>query len=142
MPAEDEVTLSSAVNENPPSSASTNSRKDSTSQQLPADAFFLQNRLYSVIASKSLGGFELVLLHSPWHAGEDCWTGTDGDYSVIVITLTFVLLLVLAVFSSVSSLFYIATLLSRSSHNPFWIPISCAPLLSTRSPPPWLVCVS
>ena len=50
--------------------------KDPSLPAPPVDAFFLSNKLYSVISSKSLGGFELVLLHSPWHGTSDCWTGT------------------------------------------------------------------
>ena len=41
----------------------------------PSEAFFLPNRLYSVISCRNVGGFELVLLHSPWQSNDDCWTG-------------------------------------------------------------------
>jgi hypothetical protein len=40
-----------------------------------AEASFLPNKLYSVIAGKSIGGFELILLHNPWNESQECWTG-------------------------------------------------------------------
>ena len=43
-----------------------------------SDHSFLPNRLYSVVAAKAIGGFELLLLHNPWHASMDCWR---GDFS-------------------------------------------------------------
>ena len=51
------------------------SRKESSTLTAPIDAFFLNNRLYSVITTRSIGGFELILLHNPWHSTADCWTG-------------------------------------------------------------------
>ena len=43
-----------------------------------SDHSFLPNRLYSVVAAKAIGGFELLLLHNPWHASMDCWRGDFG----------------------------------------------------------------
>ena len=64
----------------PPSNFGPGSRTDSSSSvasafMLPSEACFLPNRLYSVISCRNVGGFELVLLHSPWHSTGDCWTG-------------------------------------------------------------------
>ena len=76
MQVDDEgASLSSGPGDNSGDGPQSTSRKDNTSSQ--EDASFLQNKLYSVIASKSLGGFELVLLHSPWHESADCWRGEE-----------------------------------------------------------------
>ena len=71
---EEDMTLASPSNFGP------GSRTDSSSSVasafvLPSEACFLPNRLYSVISCRNVGGFELVLLHSPWHSTGDCWTG-------------------------------------------------------------------
>lgn len=53
----------------------------------PVVSCFLPNKLYSVVSAKLLGGFELVLLHSPWHGASECWTGVHPSrhtYSAVL----------------------------------------------------------
>lgn len=42
---------------------------------------FHENRVYSIIACRDAGGFELVLLHNPWYSNEPCWRGTWSEES-------------------------------------------------------------
>ena len=62
-----------------PGGSSSPSREESGALMAPIDAFFLPNRLYSVITTRSIGGFELILLHNPWHSIAECWTGKLGE---------------------------------------------------------------
>lgn len=45
-------------------------------------ATFLTNRVYSVVATKDIYGFELVLLHNPWEESLNCWKGDWGNKAV------------------------------------------------------------
>lgn len=59
----------------------TNNQTEEEKEKDVHDHSFLPNRLYSVVAAKAIGGFELVLLHNPWHASLDCWRGDFGQDS-------------------------------------------------------------
>jgi hypothetical protein len=45
------------------------------------EAEFIMNRLYSVITLRTIAGFDLVLLHNPWHAVSQCWLGEWSNKS-------------------------------------------------------------
>jgi hypothetical protein len=45
------------------------------------DHNFIPNRLYSVIACRDLGGYELVLMHNPWNHPNYNWSGEWSDHS-------------------------------------------------------------
>lgn len=54
---------------------------DHDGEESRAEDSFLQNRIYSVIACRDIGGFELILLHNPWAASPNCWKGSWSDDS-------------------------------------------------------------
>lgn len=45
------------------------------------DHFFVPNRLYSIVMCRDHGGYELVLMHSPWTDPGYVWTGEWSDSS-------------------------------------------------------------
>jgi calpain-5 len=45
------------------------------------DQHFIPNKLYSVIACRDVGGYELVLMHNPWFHPNYTWTGEWSDVS-------------------------------------------------------------
>lgn len=45
------------------------------------DGGFIPNRLYSVILTRDIGGYELVLMHSPWYNQAYQWSGEWSDLS-------------------------------------------------------------
>jgi hypothetical protein len=56
----------------------------------PVVSCFLPNKLYSVVSAKLIGGFELVLLHSPWHGASECWTGIHpAALSSLILLVTY-----------------------------------------------------
>lgn len=55
--------------------------KEDLNDDSKAEDHFLHNRLYSVIACRDIGGFELILLHNPWDAHPSCWRGSWSEDS-------------------------------------------------------------
>jgi hypothetical protein len=49
--------------------------------EIKVDRNFIPNRLYSVVACRELGGYELVLMHNPWVHSNYGWAGEWSDHS-------------------------------------------------------------
>lgn len=46
-----------------------------------AEEYFIPDMLYSVVACRDVGGYELVLMHNPWQSTTHVWTGEWSDNS-------------------------------------------------------------